>query len=146
MTDRHKSGAGVLFWVLGAFFLIWNAVGCYFYFLDVTLSDTAYAEVYGEDLTELRDRYPAWSIGAYAIAVWGGLLAASLYLLRNRWALPLFIVSLIMAIISFIWGFTNADYKAAAGGTFWVMPLIVVIFGLIEIWWTRKKITDGTIS
>lgn len=145
MTEG-KNGAGALFWVLGAAFLIWNAIGCYFYFLDVTLSDVAYTEAFGEALAAIRHDYPTWSISAYAIAVWGGLLAAILYLLRKRWALPLFVLSLIMAVICNIWGFTNADYKAAAGGSFWVMPLIVVLIGILEIWWSRKKVADGTLS
>lgn len=145
MTEG-KSGAGALFWVLGVVFLIWNAIGCYFYFLDVTLSDVAYTEAFGEALAAIRDQYPTWSIGAYAIAVWGGLLAAILYLLRKKWAVPLFVLSLIMAVICNIWGFTNADYKAAAGGSFWVMPLIVVLIGILEIWWSRKKVADGTLS
>lgn len=142
--DTKKGGA--LFWILGALFLLWNAFGCYMYYIDQTLPDAKYADMYGEALTALRHAYPTWSVAAYAIAVWGGLLAAILYLLKKRWAAPIFMVSLIAAAISFIWGFTNAEYKAAAGGSFWVMPVIVVLLGCLEVWWSRKKTADGTLS
>lgn len=146
MSGEFSKKPNALFWILGVVFLIWNIIGCYFYYLDQTLPDAAYAEAYGDALAAMRHQYPTWSVAAYAVAVWGGLVAAILYLLRKRWAAPLFVASLIMAIISFIWGFTNAEYKAAAGSQFWVMPVIVVVLGLLEVWWSRKKVADGTLS
>ncbi|MEP6342304.1 MAG: hypothetical protein ABJ275_03240 [Maricaulaceae bacterium] len=146
MSGEFYNKSRALFWMLGAVFLIWNIIGCYFYYLDQTLPDAAYAEAYGDALAAIRHQYPIWSVASYAVAVWGGLLATLLYLLRNRWASPLFVMSLIMAIISFIWGFTNAEYKAAAGSQFWVMPAVVVTLGCVEVWWSRKKVADGTLS
>ena len=145
MENTHNNKPSTAFWIVGAAFLIWNVIGCSFYYIDQTASDAKYAEMYGEALTAMRDAYPTWSVAAYAIAVWGGLLAAILYLLKKRWAAPLFVVSLIAAVISFLWGFTNADYKAAAGGSFWVMPVIVTVLGCLEVWWSRKKAADGTL-
>jgi len=146
MTETIKNKPGVLFWVLGGLFLIWNGFGCASYLMEQTMSDAAYAEAWGDAMAAVRDKYPAWSVAAYAIAVWGGLLAAISLLLRKKWAVPLFIISLIAAIISFIWGMTNEEAKAAAGGTAWIMPLAVVTLGLIEIWWSRKKAADGTLT
>lgn len=137
---------GALFWIVGALFLIWNLFGCYLYYMDMTMSPQAYAETYGEAMAQLREIYPVWSVAAYAVAVWGGLLAAILYLLRKSWAARIFVVSVIAAAISFIWGFTSADYKAAAGSSFWVMPVIVVLLGLFEVWWSRKKAAQGYLS
>lgn len=146
MSDVNVKKPGVLFWVLGAVFLIWNLFGCIIYYMDMTMSYDAYVKSYGEEMAQVREFYPTWSVAAYAIAVWGGLLAAILYLLKKKWAAPLFVISLICAIISFIWGFTNADYKAAAGGAFWVMPVIVVVLGIFEVWWSRKKSAQGILS
>jgi len=143
MSNVFDKKPSVLFWVLGLVFLIWNTFGCYLYVMDQTMTDAAYSAAYGEAMMAVRKLYPTWSVAAYAIAVWGGLLASILYLLRKRLAVTLFIISLIAAIISFIWGLTNAEAKAAAGETGWVMPLIVVLIGLFEIWWSRQKKTQG---
>jgi len=94
----------------------------------------------------IRDKFPVWSVAAYAIAVWGGLLASILLLLRKKWAAPLFVMSLIAAIISFTWSLTNAEARAAAGSAFWVMPAIVFVAGIIEVIWSRKKAADGTLA
>ena len=144
MSDKIKPPT--LFWIVGALFLLWNAFGCYLYYMDNTMSDAAYVEAYGQAMTDVRGTYPAWSMAGYAIGVWGGLVAAILFLLRKKLALPLFILSVIGAFVSFIWGFTNADYKAAAGSSFWVMPVIVLAIGAFEIWVTRKKIAKGILT
>jgi len=146
MAKIKMGKPGAVFWVLGALFLLWNAAGCYFYWLDVSLTDAQYSEIYGEAMTAVRSSYPNWAVGAYALAVWGGLLAAILYLLRKAWAYHLFMISFVMAVISNAWIFLNADAKAAAGGSFWVMPVVVFVLGLIEIIWSRKKVNDGTLS
>ena len=144
--NRIVRKAGTLFWVLGGLFLIWNIVGCGAYLMDMTISDAGYAESYGEAMLAIRDKFPVWSVAAYAIAVWGGLLASILLLLRKKWAAPLFVMSLIAAIISFTWSLTNAEARAAAGSAFWVMPAIVFVAGIIEVIWSRKKAADGTLA
>jgi len=135
-----------LFWVVGILFLLWNAFGCYMYYLDKTLSDAKYAEAYGEPLAALRDAYPAWATAAYAIAVFGGLLAAILFLMRKKLAFPLFVLSLIAAIISFSWGFMTPEFKAAAGSSHWVMPAIVVGLGIFEVFVSRMKVNKGILT
>lgn len=137
---------GTLFWVLAGLFLLWNAFGCGAYLMDTTMSDAAYAETYGESMLAIRDKFPTWTIAAYALAVWIGLLASILLLLRKKWAAPLFVISLIAAVISFTWSLTNAEARAAAGSSVWVMPVIVVVAGVIEVIWSRKKVADGTLT
>lgn len=144
MSESYKPS--IVFWVVGTLFLLWNAFGCYLYYMDMTMSHEAYVTAYGEAMADVRDQYPAWSKAAYAIAVWGGLLASIMLLLRKGWALPLFVVSVVAAVISFIWGLTNADAKAAAGTTGFVMPVIVVAIGLFEVWWSKRQKTSGAIG
>jgi len=146
MSEIKRGAAGPLFWILGVLFLLWNAGGCYNYWLEVSLSDADYAQSFGEALAAVRDQYPTALMGAFAIAVWGGLLAAILYLLRKKWAFHLFVVSFITALMSNSWVFINADVKAAAGSSYWIMPVVIFVLGLVEIWWSRRKLADGTLS
>ncbi|MEL6686397.1 MAG: hypothetical protein AAFP97_02105 [Pseudomonadota bacterium] len=135
-----------LFWILGVVFLLWNAFGCVIYIIDKAASDAQYAEMYGEAMLATRDVYPLWATAAYAIAVWGGLLAAIFLLLRKRHAAPLFVASLIGAVISFIPVFTESAFKEASGSTYWVMPIIVVLLGLFEVWWSRRARANGILN
>jgi hypothetical protein len=51
----------------------------------------------------------SWQWGVFAIAVWAGLIGAVLLLLRNRWATPLLLVSLLAAAFQY-------GYEAATRG------------------------------
>ena len=136
MSDTNNPSK--IFWIVAALILIWNGIGCTLYLVDTLMSDAGYTEMYGEAMTAVRNNYPAWSIAAYAIAAWGGLLAAIMLLLRKKLTVPLFMLSLAAAIISFIWGLTNDEAKAAADGSGAFMPVIVVAIGVFEIWWSRR--------
>lgn len=136
-----------LFWVLAALFLLWNLFGCAMYLMERLMSDEAMlAMENGEAILAAHKAYPIWASAGYAIAVWGGLVAAILLLLRKKLAAPLFILSLIAALICFIPTFTTAEAKAAGGSTYWVMPVIVGLLGLFEVVWSRAKASDGTLT
>jgi len=144
MSDRKE--VGPLFWVIGAIFLIWNAYGCYMYYSLHTMSDAAYAEMAGDAMLAVRDKVPVWGTSAFAIAVWGGLLGALMFLLQKKIALWIFIISLIAGIISFIPGFTMTEFKEAAkasGQNQIFMPAFVTIMGIIEIFVSRMKVNKG---
>lgn len=133
------------FWILAVLFLLWNLFGVAGYLMERMLSETAYMEMYGAEMSAVRDLYPIWTKATYALAVWSGLLAAIMLLLRRRFAVPLFMLSLVSAIISFIWGLTNAQYIEAAGGmaAAWMMPIIVVGAGLLEVFYSRRARSKG---
>lgn len=141
--DKAKPGA--LFWILAIVFVIWSLIGCSMYLTEMMMSDKAYATAFGPELAAVRDVYPTWGLSAYAIAVWSGLLAAIFFLLRKQLSVTIFTVSLIAAIIGFIPTFTNSVLRDAAGSSFWVMPLIVVLIGIIEILYSRKQASAGVL-
>jgi len=119
---------------LATLFLVWGLAGCGIYLTEVMLSDAAYAESFGTEMAAVRHLIPKWGIAAFATAVWTGLLAAILFILRKRISVPIFIFSLVAAIIGFIPTFTISTLREAAGPTFWVMPLFVVSLGRRTRW------------
>lgn len=78
--------------------LLFMVVGCGAYLLDVA-SDPATLPLDQRVVMEAR---PAWSLAAYAIAVWVGLAGAILLLLRKKLAQPLLLVSLLAAAVTFL--------------------------------------------
>lgn len=141
--SEYNQKPPVLFWVLAVIFILWGLMGCGMYLVEMTMSDEAYAEAWGPELAAVRDVYPTWGLAGYASAVWSGLLAAILFILRKRLSVPIFMFSLAAAIIGFIPSFTNPVLRDAAGSYFWVMPLVVVVLGLIEILYSRKQKANG---
>jgi len=143
MSDNYSIKPSAVFWVMGILFLLWGLMGCGIYLIEVTMSDQAYEKFTSPEMLAARDIVPTWGIMAFASAVWSGLLAAILFLLRKRLSAGIFIFSLVAAIIGFIPTFTNSVIREAAGPSFWVMPLVVVVLGSIEVWYSRKQSAKG---
>ncbi len=144
--SEMRTKLGALFWILAAFFTIWNLFGCAAYLMDKVTSDEVYAQAYGEAMLAVRDLYPIWATAAYAIAVWGGLLAAILFLMRRKLSVTLFIISLVAAVISFIPAFTMTELREASGETAWIMPVLVFGLGVVEILYSRKQAAIGVLN
>ena len=143
MSDIYSKKPSAVFWVMGILFLLWGLMGCGIYLIEVMMSDEAYEKFTSPEMLAARDIVPTWGIMAFASAVWSGLLAAILFLLRKRLSAGIFIFSLVAAIIGFIPTFTNSVIREAAGPSFWVMPLVVVVLGSIEVWYSRKQSAKG---
>lgn len=143
MSGGYYKKPSIWFWILAVLFVLWGLMGCSIYLLEMTLSDEAYVQAFGVELADVRDIYPVWGIAGYATAVWSGLLAAILFILRKRASASIFIFSLCAAIIGFIPSFINPVLREAAGADFWVMPLVVVAIGLFEIFYSRKQAAKG---
>jgi hypothetical protein len=80
-------------WIVGVVATLWNAFGCFDYLMTET-RNAAYLAQLTEGQRAWIDAFPAWSEGAWACGVWGGLLGSLLLLARSRWAVPAFILSL----------------------------------------------------
>lgn len=144
MTD-FPSKTPWWFWLIGAVFLLWNIFGCAIYIVDKSVTDAGVLKFSGQAALDARHAYPLWASVAYGFAVWLGLLASILYLMRKKISVTLFIVSLVTAIICFIPNFTNSIVKTSGGDSYWVMPVIVVLLGLFEILFSNKMRSKGII-
>lgn len=77
--------------------LLWNLLGCMAYLMDVMMSPEDIAKLTAAQQA-LHASRPAWSIGATALAVWGGALGSIGLLVRRRWATLLLALSLVGVI------------------------------------------------
>lgn len=135
------------FWIVGVLLLIWALIGCFMYWMEMTMSDAAYLETFGQEATRMRPLIPAWSVAGYAIGVWAGLVGAVLLLLKKRLALPAYVISFFGALIGWGWYVINseaASMMATNGG--WYMMIFVFVMCLFSIWWARKKAAQGLLT
>lgn len=118
-------------------------VGAYLMMTTITKEDLV--AQYGQEFGDIFAAKPAWATGAFAIAVFAGLLGSVALLIRKKWALHLFILSLIGVIVHDIWGIMAGTLSVV--GTFdKVMTVMVVVIGVFLIWFTKKKIAKGYIT
>lgn len=80
-------------WVVGILTLLWNAVGASSY----TMTQLGQLDSLGMtgDQIAYFNSFPAWANAVWALGVWGALLGSVLLLLRSRWSVTAFAVSII---------------------------------------------------
>ena len=90
--------------------------------------------------------HAAWAHSAYAIAVNAGVLGVIFLLLRKAWAIPMFVLSLIGALLQ------DLDAYVLRGAlehfeTVWlVIPITVIVICVFEIWYSRAAKAQGWLS
>lgn len=92
-------------WVVGVVSLLWNAFGA-FDFVSTTTRGEAYMREMGFDqaMIDYFLAMPDWMYVPWTLGVWGAVIGSILLLLRNRFAVWAFALSLIGAVVSLIYG------------------------------------------
>ena len=97
MNNQTRIKPTLWFWVLGVLALLWNLMGVSAYLMDAYMKDDVMA-AFSEAQKAIFIDQPIWLTAAYALAVFGGTLGCVGLLLRKKWAIPLFLISLIAVI------------------------------------------------
>lgn len=92
-------------WLVGVLSLLWNGFGA-FDFIQTATRGEAYMRAAGFDdaMVAYYEAMTGWMYLPWTLGVWGAVIGSVLLLLRRRWAVPAFGVSLLGALISLIYG------------------------------------------
>ena len=117
MTEAKNPVAGAPWhlWTVGVLSLLWNAVGA----LDFTMTQTrnaAYLKQFTPEQLEYFHGFPAWVVGAWAVATWGSVLGSVLLLLRRKLAVPVNLVVLAGMGLTFLHNYVLTDGLKVMGG------------------------------
>ncbi|HET7550483.1 MAG TPA: hypothetical protein VFK04_04285 [Gemmatimonadaceae bacterium] len=122
--------------------LLWNLLGCFAFVADLRLSPEDIARM-PEAQKALYDSRPGWAVASTALAVLGGALGCIGLLMQKRWALPVFIASLVGILVQDFGLFVLADGAALAGSTAVVLQAIVLLVGIGLVLLSRRGIARG---
>lgn len=114
------------FFIVAVLALLWNAAGLMAVIGDLRLSASDIAAL-PADQQALRAAVPGWSLAGSLLAVLGGTLGCLLLLLRKRWALLAFLVSLAGVVLQDLGIFVVAGAGQSAN------PAIIVLQGLVAL-------------
>ena len=109
----HPDRAPAWFRPMLATALVWNLIGVAFYLGEVGVLGGAFAPPPGQV------PMPAWATAAYAVGVWGSVLAIVALLMRRAWARPLLWLAFVALVIDWGWVF----FGSGTG----IQPLGVVV-------------------
>jgi hypothetical protein len=124
-------------WIVGVLAVLWNAFGC----LDYVMTETgneAYLSMASQAMRDYWASFPAWMVAAWAVGVWGGLLASLLLLMRSRHAVTLFGLSLLGLLVGTIYQFGVADMPAemkttgmlALNALIWAVAIALLVYAM----------------
>jgi hypothetical protein len=133
-------------WVVGVLSLLWNAYGGYDYVMSET-GNLDYFKMNGMGAEEMAwvAALPAWSVACWAIGVWGSVLGSILLLLRSRFAAPVFLVSLVGALISFGYQFTADAPASMHAGLAAIAPVVITIMIVAQWYYARRMTAAGVL-
>lgn len=126
------------FWVICVIALIWNVMGSMNFIMQ---ADPEMVANYPEEAQSLIASRPLWATIAFAIAVFGGVLAEILLLLKKSVAYYLFVASFLGALITNIHTF---QVSSAVG--IWVGSLMSLIIAAFLIWYSKLVKRKGWVN
>lgn len=136
MTENSTNKPPIWFWIVSVVALIWNGMGVNAY-LQQAFNTEGYQEMYTAEQQEIAANMPAWVTAAFAIAVFGGALAALLLLLRKKLATKLWLLSLIAVIAQMAYILIN-DYASSIG-----MTIMIIVLAIVFYWFSKMSGSKG---
>lgn len=127
-------------WIVGILSLLWNAMGAFDYLATQLKLDFYMSQFTEQQLTYFYG-FPAWAVAGWAFGVWGAIAGSVGLLLRKRWALWAFLVSLAGMVISSIYTFgmtSGADMMSTGEMVFsaviWLVGILLAVYA-----WRQAK-------
>jgi hypothetical protein len=92
------------------------------------------------------DAFPVWAQFGWGLGVWMGLAGSVLLLLKHRWAVPAFALSLIGAVLGLGYQAVMAPPLAGAEGPMYaMMPYIIILIALGLFLYARAQRSSGVL-
>jgi hypothetical protein len=114
------------------------------------IENLEYLAQMGGDPRELLawvDSFPVWAQFGWGLGVWMGVLGSILLLVRNRYAVHAFGLSLVGMVLSFGYQYTLAAPMpgGADEGMMTYMPLVIVVIGIALFAYARAMAQKGVL-
>ena len=137
-------------WIVGIPALLWNCIGPIDYTM-TRMRNTEYLQmamptVDPNAMLAWVDAFPIYAQVGWGLGVWMGLLGSILLLMRHRWAVPAFALSLIGAILGLGYQIVAAPPLAGAeGAMFAVMPYIIILVAMGLLYYAHRQKRAGVL-
>ncbi|WP_423603098.1 hypothetical protein [Sphingomonas sp. MS122] len=122
-------------YIVGIILLLWGLAGCWAFYMHVTLGAAANPQATDWDRAYFA-ALPSWFTIDFAIAVGAGVLGSIALLLRSKWAVTLYWLSLIAVIIQFGYMFLATDVIAVKGVSSTFFPAFIFVMALFQVWFS----------
>lgn len=147
MTEKSMTKPGTAFWVIVGLLAVWNLSGLYMYYqMSITTPEMLQAAGYNAQQIAHVLGTPKWAHSAYAIAVNAGVLGVVFLALRKAWAVPMFVLSLIGALLQDVDAYLLRGALDHFDAVWLIVPVTVIVICVFEIWYSRAAKAKGWLS
>ena len=140
--SEKLSRVPIWFWMIGILCLLWNLVGVYIFYVQVTLPADVIADM-PPDERALYENLPFWVIGCFALGVFGGTLGCLALIFKRVWAVHLFAASLFGVVVNHLYGFLVTKPYKVFGVSEIIMPIIVLTVATFLMWFSLSAKKKG---
>lgn len=129
-------------WIVGAVAFLYSCFGAYDYLMshkrDLTYIANSMPGVDPNAALAWMDAFPMYAKIGWGLGVWGGLLGSILLLIRSRYAVWAFAVSMLGIALSIGYQLALAPpLQGATGGAYKVMPWVIIVIGIALLVYSR---------
>ncbi|WP_343519937.1 hypothetical protein [Sphingomonas sp.] len=142
MASSFAQKPPVWLYIAGIVLLLWGLAGCWAFYMHVTLGAAANPQATDWDRAYYA-ALPSWFAIDFAVAVGAGALGSIALLLRSKWAVTLYWISLIAVVIQFGYMFLATDVIAVKGALATLFPAFVFAIALFEVWFSGMATKRG---
>lgn len=144
--ELNKASTPWHLWAVGIVGLLWSAMGALDYVMTQTKNE-AYLSEFPAEMLAWVDSLPAWTIAAWAIGVWGGVVGAILLLLRKRLSVWILLASFVAAAVMTFRNYVLADAMEVMGDTFsLVFTAAILLISLALFLYARAMERRGVLT
>ncbi len=145
MTTAIPSSRPMSYWIIAIVALLWNLLGVAMFCMTMAATPEQVAAMPPEH-RQILEATPGWAQVAYGVAVFGGVLGAIGLLLRKRWAVTFFLLSLIGLVVQTLAAFLVTPAWAVLGPSGLLMPILLLAIALFLLSYSRRAAARGWLS
>ncbi len=132
-------------WLVGVLALLWNGVGAFDYLMTET-RNASYMGTFTPEQLAYFYGLPKWVVSTWALSVWGGVLGSVLLLMRKRWAVPVFGLSLVALLLTSFHNFVLSNGLAVMGGAgALVFTAVIFVVAVALLIYARRLARNGVL-
>lgn len=150
MATTAQDRTPVHLWIVGAVSLLYSCFGAYDYLMshmrNLQYIASSMPGVDPNAALAWMDAFPMYAKIGWGLGVWGGLLGAILLLMRSRYAVWAFAVSMLGIVLSLGYQLALAPPLQGAGGTAYkVMPWVIIVIGVALLAYSQAMAKRGVL-
>jgi len=144
-TTASRLRTPVHLWIVGVLSLLWNAVGAFDY-LATKLELESYMGAFTPEQLDYFYAFPVWMTVFWALAVWSAVAGSIGLLLRKRWTVCAFGISVVSMVMTTIYNFGLSNGAEIMGSTGVIFSVIIWVLSLLLLWYAWWMSRRGVLA